>query len=81
LIVLIEGREATLMFKSLVDSIEEALIQLQYAMADYYGCSASDPREFNTLGAPLGKLRKVIITTQFALAQSRLADKFYSTDR
>jgi len=69
------------MCKSLVDSIEEALIQLQYAMADYYRCSASDPRASNTLGAPLGELRKVVISTQLALTQSRLVDKFYSTDR
>ena len=69
------------MRKSLVDSIEEALIQLQYAMADCYSCSASDPRASNTLGAPLDELRKVVISTQLALTQSRLADKFYSTDR
>jgi hypothetical protein len=81
LIVLFEVREATLMGKSLVDSIEEALIQLQYAMADYYSYSASDPRASNTLGAPLGELRKVVVSTQLALTQSRLADKFYSTDR
>ena len=69
------------MHKSLVDSIEEALIQLQYAIADYYSCSASDPRASNTLGVPLGELRKVVISTQLALAQSRLVDKFYFTDR
>ena len=69
------------MFMSFVDSIEEALIQLQYAMADYYSFSANDPRASNTLDAPLGELRKVVISTQLALAQSRLADKFYSTDR
>ena len=64
-----------------IRNLEEALIQLQYAMADYYSCSASDPRASNTLGAPLGELRKVVISTQLALTQSRLADKFYSTDR
>jgi len=69
------------MRKSLVDSIEEALIQLQYAMADYYSCSASDPRAFTSLGASLGKLRKVVTSTQLAITQARLADKFYSTDR
>ena len=69
------------MRKSLVDSIEEALIQLQYAMADYYSCGASDPRASNTLGALLGELRKVVVSTQLALTESRLADKFYSTDR
>ena len=69
------------MCKSLVDSIEEALIQLQYAMADYYSCSASDPQASNTLGAPLGELRKVVISTQLALSQSNLVDKSYSTDR
>ena len=42
---------------------------------------ASDPRASNTLGAPLDELRKVVISTQLALAQSRSADKFYSTDR
>jgi hypothetical protein len=69
------------MSKSLVENIEEALIQLQYAMADYYSYSASDPRASNTLGAPLGELRKVVISTQLALSQSRLVDKSYSTDR
>ena len=62
-------------------SIEEALIQLQYAMADYYTCSASDPREFNTLAAPLGELRKVVTSTQLAITHIRLAEKFYSTER
>jgi hypothetical protein len=69
------------MSKSLVENIEEALIQLQYAMADYYSYSASDPRASNTLGAPLSELRKVVISTQLALSQSRLVDKSYSTDR
>jgi len=63
------------MRKSLVDSIEEALIQLQYAMADYYICSSSDPRASATLGAPLGELRRVVISRQLALTQSRLADE------
>ena len=66
--------------KSLTDSIEEALIQLQYAVADYYSCSASVPRAFNTLDAPLGELRKVVTSTQLAVAQARLANKFSSTD-
>jgi hypothetical protein len=66
--------------KSLMDSIEEALIQLQYAIADYYSCSTSDPRASNTLGAPLGELRKVVTSTQLDITQARLADKFYSTD-
>ena len=61
-------------------SIEEALIQLRYAMADY-SCSASDPREFNTLAAPLGELRKVVTSTQLAITHIRLAEKFYSTER
>jgi len=69
------------MSKSLVENIEEALIQLQYAMADYYSYSASDPRASNTLGAPLGELRKVVISSQLALSQSRLVYKPHSTDR
>jgi len=69
------------MCKSLVDSIEEALIQLQYALADYYSSSASDPRASDTLSAPLDELRKIVISTQIALTQSRSADKLYSTDR
>ena len=69
------------MSKSLVENIEEPLIQIQYAMADYYSYSASDPRASNTLGALLGELRKVVISTQLALSQSRLVDKSYSTDR
>ena len=66
------------MRKSLVDSIEEALIHLQYAMADYYSFSESDPRASDTIGSPLGELRKVVASTQLALTQSRLADKFNS---
>jgi hypothetical protein len=64
----------------LVDSIEEALIQLQYAIADYHSCNASDPRASNTLGSPLGELRKVVYSAQLAVTQARLADKFSSTD-
>ena len=79
LIFLFEAREATLMCKSLVDSIEEALIHLQYALADYYSCSANDPRAFTTLGAPLGELHKIVTSTQLALTQARLADTFSST--
>ena len=68
------------MFMSFVDSIEEALIQLQYAMADYYSCSASDPRASNTLGAPFGELRKIVISTQLAIIRARLVETFYSTE-
>ena len=76
----IAGHGELALYKSLLDSIEEALIQLRYAMADY-SCSASDPRASSTLGTPLGELRKVVISTQLALTQSRLVYKFYSTDR
>jgi hypothetical protein len=62
--------------KSLVDNIEEALIQLQYAVADYYSCSASDrPRRFSTLDAALCELRKGVSSTHLAinlLPQTRL---------
>jgi hypothetical protein len=68
------------MSDSSIRSLEEAVIQLQYAMADYYSCSASDPWAFITLGAPLGELRKVITSTQLAITQARLADKFYSAN-
>jgi hypothetical protein len=77
----IAGHGELALYKSLLDSIEEALIQLRYAMADYYSCSASYPRAFTTLGAPLGEVRKVVTSTQLAVTQARLADKFYSTDR
>jgi hypothetical protein len=68
------------MFDSSIGSLEEALIQLQYALGDYYSCGASNPWAFTTLGAPLGELRKVVTSTQVAITQARLADKFYSTD-
>jgi hypothetical protein len=69
------------MCKCLIDSIEEAPIQLQYAMADYYSCTPSYPRAFNTLGAPIGELRKLVTSTQLAVKQARLVDKFSSMDR
>jgi hypothetical protein len=68
------------MCDSSTGSLEEALIQLQYALGDYYSRGASDPWAFTTLGAPLGELRKVVTSTQLAITQARSADKFYSTD-
>jgi hypothetical protein len=65
------------MFDSSIRSLEEALIQLQYALGDYYSCGASDPA---TLDAPLGELRKIVTSTQLAITQARSADKFYATD-
>ena len=67
------------MCDSSIESLDEALIQFQYALGDYYSCGASDPWAFTTLGAPLGELHKIVTSTQLALTQARLADTFSST--
>jgi hypothetical protein len=60
------------MRKSLVDSIEIALVELQYAMADYYSCSEVDrAREFGDLNASLRLLYEGIRTTQLAIGLLR----------
>jgi hypothetical protein len=56
------------MCKSLIDSIEESLIQLQYAVADYYSCGVSDSAEmFRSLEAPLRELCRDAVSTQRAI--------------
>jgi hypothetical protein len=43
-----------------VNSIEVALIELQYALGDYYGCGEQDhDAMFNTLEPSLCELRKI----------------------
>jgi len=58
--------------KSLEDRIEIALIQLQYALADYYRGSevdrAMDPAAIDT---PLRELRDRAISTQLAIGLAR----------
>jgi hypothetical protein len=62
----------TVLRKSLVDSIEIALIQLQYALADYHCQSevdcAVDPA---ALEAPLRELRNRATSTQIAIHLAR----------
>jgi hypothetical protein len=57
---------------SLVDSIEVALIQLQYALADYYcggeSDNAVDPAALET---PLRELHRRAISTQLAIDLAR----------
>jgi hypothetical protein len=57
---------------SLVDSIEIALIQLQYALADYYyggeSDSAVDPVDLET---PLRELHRRAVSTQLAIDLAR----------
>jgi hypothetical protein len=54
--------------KSLVDSIEIALIQLQYALADYCCRSESDcAMDPGALDAPLRELRTRATSTQLAI--------------
>jgi hypothetical protein len=69
--------------KSSINSIEEALIQLRYAMADYYSCREAEcVGLFSALDAPLRELRKVVISTQTAinlLPEPRSVEKLYTT--
>jgi hypothetical protein len=62
------------MHKSLFDSVEEALIQLQYALADYYGCNASDCAvDLDVLDAPFRGLRNTARSTQLTIGLLRHA--------
>jgi len=69
-------RGLTKLRKSLVDSIEIALIQLQYALVDYYylheGNSVMDPAALDT---PLRELRMRAISTQIAIDLARTASQ------
>jgi hypothetical protein len=57
-----------MMCKSLIDSIEVALIQLRYAAADYYSCNEGECAGFfSTLDAPLSELCKGASSTQHAI--------------
>jgi hypothetical protein len=58
--------------KSLVDSIEIALLQLQYALADYYSLGETDCAvEPAALEPPLRELRMHAISTQVAIDLAR----------
>jgi hypothetical protein len=62
--------------KSLVDSIEIALIQLQYALADYYSLGRSDCAvDPAALAPPLRELRMRAISTQVAIDLARTASR------
>jgi hypothetical protein len=51
-----------------VSSIEVALIELQYALGDYYGCGEQDHNVvFDILDSSLGELRKVAFSVQRAI--------------
>ena len=49
-----------------IGSLEEALIQLQYALGDYYNCGKQDHRaaEFSPLDASLCVLREACVAAQ-----------------
>jgi len=49
-----------------VSSIELALIQLQYALGDYYSCGEQD-RELDALDPSLRELRKIAFSAQRAI--------------
>jgi hypothetical protein len=58
--------------KSLVDGVEIALIQLQYALADYYYRGDSNfPLDSGILDMPLRELRLRAISTQLAIDIAR----------
>jgi hypothetical protein len=60
--------------KSLVDGIEEALIQLQYALADYYiGSEGDSATDAATLAGSLRELRARANSTQLAIDLLRRA--------
>jgi len=60
------------MCKSLIDNIEVALIQLRYAVADYYSCGDGEcAKVFNILDAPLCHLREGASSTQRAIDRLR----------
>jgi hypothetical protein len=62
----------TALRKSLIDSIEIALIQLQYALADYYCRFESDVAvDSGALETPLRELRNRAISTQIAIDHAR----------
>jgi hypothetical protein len=57
---------------SLVDSIEIALIQLQYALADYYCRSEGDlAMDLAAIETPLRELHRRAIWTQLAIDLAR----------
>jgi hypothetical protein len=58
------------MCSSSIGSLDEALIQLQYALGDYYGCDKQDHRaaEFSPLDASLCVLREACVAAQFEIS-------------
>jgi hypothetical protein len=56
------------MCKSMVDNVEEALIQLRYAVADYRSCNDTEcVGVFSALDAPLSELCKSASSAQHAI--------------
>jgi hypothetical protein len=74
--------------KSLVDSVEEMLIQIQYLVADYYSCRESDRViALGALDASFSELRKCASSTQLAInllrtpPEARLVDNFSASQK
>ena len=55
---------------SIIGSLDEALIQLQYALGDYYSCGKQDHRaaEFSPLDASLCVLREACVAAQIEIS-------------
>jgi hypothetical protein len=65
---------------SSVDSIEVALIELQYALGDYYGCREQDDDVvFDTLDPSLRELRKIAFSVQRAIGHVNAKPKIAGT--
>jgi hypothetical protein len=70
------------MCESLVDDIETALLQLRYAVCDYYSCSEAEcAGVFRNLDAPLRELHKSVISTQLAIDLLRAMPQAIETER
>jgi hypothetical protein len=68
------------MYKSLFDSIEEALIQLQYAVADYYSCSHG-VEALRALDAPFNELCRGASSAHLAIEALRANPKAGLVDK
>jgi hypothetical protein len=66
----------TALRKSLLDNIEIALIQLQYALADYYCLTESDcAMDRAAVDTPLRELHMRAVSTQVAIDLARTASQ------
>ena len=64
------------MCDSLIGSLDEALIQLQYALGDYYSCGKR-AAEFGPLDARLRVLREACVAAQISLFGAGSGPKDY----